>query len=816
MKKALSLVLTMCMVLSLFATFVVSASAEDAVVSVGATYTATAKTHDYGDWAGCSQNADKALTDSEKATDNQYMKPYNAYIEADVVGYGKTVSITMTLDKAYALTGFNVYTIGGADGSANPLSASVSVSTDGTNWSEAVETTVTTSTGSNTWGHNYTLAKYSVTVDAVNAQYVKFDIVSGGNQIFIDEIEAIGSEIQETVETKVIGLDRANHYDWTNKDFQSDAYTPTGASAGEILIAASVEEKTAAEGCFGGNIFDWWYAILAEWDATAKAYVITEIDLPGTDNGEAYETWTVNENKIVVLCNTGYSSTEVAGNKEDADVIKSLVVGDKLTINGIEFAALAETSGALTGVSLTVNAPAEEGGKVVITKGENVALNKTYEISGCGERTTYYAKLTDGKAVDHVCQDKEGDAAYFNNHAEWFGFYCNGTDASVINAPDKVGTATIDLTKATDIYSVKVNVFDGDMWGIVAPASVAVAFSNDGTTYTEDITVDVTGSSETNHASWLEFVLDEVVTAQYVKVTVNLNGTFAFINEIEVYEAVETIVSGGDEQETVKETITVDGDLTDTGWAKDKWIIVNLENGYLQNSYEIQQGTAKAAEFGYKYQFRADDTKFYGAIVVDGSPVAGGNGKGTFPRLWIRDNDAATVYTHFYNIEFDENGNVITGAKYNQSTTENSGANIENSTFVAFAKEVDGKTVFEFSVDIAEFCADGTFDYFLSVSQWAGENYGCLYHPASEIGPTDPNGGENHIPHLYLPFRTWHSAKDATINVEDILLGEVVVDNGNVDDGETDDDLGDAGIYAIAALALVALIGTAVVIKKRA
>ena len=54
MKKALSLVLTMCIVLSLFATFVVSASAEEAVVSVGATYTATAKTHDYGDWAGWS------------------------------------------------------------------------------------------------------------------------------------------------------------------------------------------------------------------------------------------------------------------------------------------------------------------------------------------------------------------------------------------------------------------------------------------------------------------------------------------------------------------------------------------------------------------------------------------------------------------------------------------------------------------------------------------------------------------------------------------------------------------------------------------
>ena len=253
------------------------------------------------------------------------------------------------------------------------------------------------------------------------------------------------------------------------------------------------------------------------------------------------------------------------------------------------------------------------------------------------------------------------------------------------------------------------------------------------------------------------------------------------------------LIVPGTASSVVKEEITVDGDLNDNGWAKDKWIVVDHETGYLQNTYEIQQGTAVAADFGYKYQLRTDDTKLYGAIVVDGAPVAGGNGKGTFPRLWIRDNDEATIYTSFFNIEFDADGNVITGAKYNTSTTENKGANIENSTFVAFAKEVDGKSVFEFSVDIAEFCADGTFDYFLSVSQLAGENYGCLYHPASEIGPTDPNGGANHIPHKYLPFNTWHTAKDATINVKDIALGEINVGNVIKEVVTVDGDVNDTG-----------------------
>lgn len=793
MKKALSLVLTMCIVLSLFATFVVSASAEEAVVSVGATYTATAKTHDYGDWAGCSQNADKALTDGEKATDNQYMKPYNAYIESGVVAYGKTVSITLTLDKAYALTGFNAYTIGGADGSANPLSASVSVSTDGTNWSEAVETTVTTSTGSNTWGHNYTLAKYSVTVDAVNAQYVKFDIVSGGNQIFIDEIEAIGSEIQETVVVKVLNLDRANHYDWTEKDYNSTQYTPTASSAGEILLAAAADANAKIGERFGGNYFTWWYVILAEWDAAAEAYVVTEIDLPGDDDGKPYENWTLGEGKIVVLCNTGYSSTEAAGNADDAAVIKEIVVGDKLTVNGSDFATLAAASGALENVSLTINAPAEEGGKVVITKGDNIALNKTYTISGCGERDTYHAKLTDGAA--------KAELSY--NHDEWFGFYCNGSDQSIINAPDKLGHVIIDLGASYDIFGVSINFVDlaGDS-GIYAPTAVNAYLSADGETWSDPVALNIP-TDATKGVSYA--VAGEVSgSARYVKVDVALGGTFAFLNEIEVYEAVETIVSDDDEPEVIVETITVDGDLNDTGWAEDKWIKVDGNNGSWQypTHKEAAEGTP-IPTFTYTHQLRADETKLYGAVVLDGvHEVVDGEAKNIKVRIWFRDNDEATVYSSFYDFVLAPDGTLTTVAKYNQSTTTNSGALIEDTTLEAVAKVVDGKTVYEFSIALDEVTADGNFDYFISLERKQNVNTGTLYYPfIPELAETSPHGN--------YPWMLWYTENDATVEVEDILLGEVVI-------GETDDDLGDAGIYAIAALAVVALIGTAVVIKKRA
>ena len=157
-----------------------------------------------------------------------------------------------------------------------------------------------------------------------------------------------------SAEDATIGLDRANHYDWTQKDFQSDSYTPTAASAGEVLVAASDDANALVGGRFGGNYFTWWYAILAEFDAEANVFVISEIDLPGDTEGKPYEAWTLGEGRFVILCNTGYASTEPAGNAADAEIIKTLEVGQKLALNGTDLATLQAASGALEGVSVTL------------------------------------------------------------------------------------------------------------------------------------------------------------------------------------------------------------------------------------------------------------------------------------------------------------------------------------------------------------------------------------------------------------------------------------------------------------------------------
>ncbi|MBO5401711.1 MAG: discoidin domain-containing protein [Clostridia bacterium] len=805
MKKALSLVLTMCIVLSLFATFVVSASAEEAVnlaagldvanqENMGTDITELWIDTDLTDGV---VDASEDFANGIKWTTGQWFGYwYNSESTVTPNSPNGVAIPTVDLGKACSIESARVHVYLGSDysGIVAPKSVALLVSDDGETYTEVGKTAVTAAADTKTQGW------VEVALEtAVEARYVRIAMEHGGYWLFIDELEVWGTEVEETVEVKVLNLDRANHYDWTEKDYNSTQYTPTASSAGEILLAAAADANAKVGERFGGNYFTWWYVILAEWDAAAEAYVVTEIDIPGDGDGKPYENWTLGEGKLVVLCNTGYSSTEVAGNADDAAVVKEIVVGDKLTVNGSDFATLAATSGALENVSLTINAPAEEGGKVVITKGENIALNKTYTLSGCGERASYYAKLTDGVA--------KADLSY--NNDEWFGFYCHGEDQTVINAPDKVGFAVIDLGEAKSIYSVRANLVNKDSSGISIPESVKVYLSNDGETFTEAASLATQTGEDT--AYWTE--ANVTGEARYVKVEFKLGGTFAFLNEIEVYEAVETIVSDDDEPEVIVETITVDGDLNDTGWLEDGWTVVTKDNGTFQGGIGNLK-VAASQNFTYKFQMRADETKLYVAAIYD-CPIVevDDSGRGTKFRLWIHNEDPACIaYTHFYDI-YMKNGEVVLVAKENFPTAEkvNNASNIENSSIAGAMKEVNGKTYFEFSVDLAEFYGEEGFNFFFNAGHKTTEgdnidNIQMLY-PAVPVPEDAVNSN--------FPYSDWYEDNDAVCDVAGIQLGERVVEDGE-GGGETDDDLGDAGIYAIAALAVVALIGTAVVIKKRA
>ena len=241
-------------------------------------------------------------------------------------------------------------------------------------------------------------------------------------------------------------------------------------------------------------------------------------------------------------------------------------------------------------------------------------------------------------------------------------------------------------------------------------------------------------------------------------------------DKITVTETTATVQAApagyGEGEATVKETITVDGDLSDNGWTAEGWIEVTPENGFWQTIPTTED------TLSYKYQLRTDDTKLYVAFEIDCAMVEGGNGNGTNIRFWINTDSEATVYTHFYDVCVKE-GAVAYVAKYNTVKDANTSANIENSTINGIMTGEGEKTYVEFSVDLAEFNGAEGFSYFVCVSNKVNENV-CLYYPAND----EPAEGESRTANL--PYGKWNTEKAAVVDVEAIKLGEVKEEGGNV------------------------------------
>ena len=154
---------------------------------------------------------------------------------------------------------------------------------------------------------------------------------------------------------------------------------------------------------------------------------------------------------------------------------------------------------------------------------KNLALGKNYVISGNGKpHPTYSANLTDGLKAITMTYD-----------SNWFSFYYQPRYPENINAPEGIGNVVIDLEEAYDIYSVKIHTIDlkGDS-GINAPHWIKAYLSDDGVNFGDAINILIPASEK---GITFDIVGDVRGLARYVKVEFALNGTFAFLNEIEVY-----------------------------------------------------------------------------------------------------------------------------------------------------------------------------------------------------------------------------------------------------------------------------------------
>ncbi|MBR5780256.1 MAG: hypothetical protein IKY21_06520, partial [Clostridia bacterium] len=285
-------------------------------------------------------------------------------------------------------------------------------------------------------------------------------------------------------------------------------------------------------------------------------------------------------------------------------------IGAKITLSGIDLAAGTCENGA----AIVEKNPAEQAPTgPVITEDKNLSVGKTYTTTAPNRNDTYDddgKKLTDGVKADAETAGNTDIISAWNNL---------GKAEQIPNVVEVI----IDLEEAVLSNSYTIFVAGGT-WGISAPTSagsptsfeVFAADSADGeytsvvTAPVEDVTlVDGTGESGTWSTYSLTAKAATPVEARFIKFVITVQpvgNAFVWASEVEV-NAVKT---GDSTTTTVKEEITVDGDLSDNGWNAENWTEVTPDNGYWQ-------ALPTTDTLSYKYQLRTDDTKLYAAFEID-------------------------------------------------------------------------------------------------------------------------------------------------------------------------------------------------------
>ncbi len=235
---------------------------------------------------------------------------------------------------------------------------------------------------------------------------------------------------------------------------------------------------------------------------------------------------------VLVACG---DETEASSTPETESSVAADVSSEAATEESSE-AATEESSEAATEESSEAateeSSEAEESETGTIVTGGNVAAGRPYTISGNGKPGgNYTANLTDGVAGDDV-------SAYNDT---WFAFYSHPTmDPSNLNAPEGKGYVIIDLGEKKDLTKVRIHCGNQAPSGVNSPLwfDVKISDSADVDSFEYVAEVPVKDSAEAGNATlayWAE--VDINTSGRYVMISVQANGTWTWINEIEIYDA---------------------------------------------------------------------------------------------------------------------------------------------------------------------------------------------------------------------------------------------------------------------------------------
>ncbi|MBQ4316661.1 MAG: discoidin domain-containing protein, partial [Clostridia bacterium] len=386
-------------------------------------------------------------------------------------------------------------------GISAPSEVVVSVSEDGTNYTELATTATANAVSQNgDWATYYLNARAPYNV---SERYVKFSITPGtGDHIWLDEVVVANSDAAVKNAVYINGINE--------KIAAGDCHVFT-PSFGTISVT-------------NGNIA-YTFNVVAKWDSATSSYIVKSIT-GGTGTSTPEVTLAADEILIAVHGWEGESYEDsVYGSAYNYKLLSTVQVGDKIYLNGVDVA-----NGKVSPAAY-VTVPEREINEPGTDISDNLAVGKVYETTGIySDGTNILYPDENGKTLADG-KNAPADAKYSNS--AFVGFNKNSEDY------DAVGYAsiTVDLgdVYAVDKFVAQVASSFNSSVGIYAPASVSVYVSTDKSTWVEAGSVVPTDDASVSTIA-ATVSLDKSVEARYVQFRIVAGTSWIFVTEVEVYE----------------------------------------------------------------------------------------------------------------------------------------------------------------------------------------------------------------------------------------------------------------------------------------
>jgi len=398
--------------------------------------------------------------------------------------------------------------------------------------------------------------EYSVTNPVYFSEnnYAKLESFKVGNTLYLNNVNVANATLGATATVSMTAPSKTP-IDYSNLVYGKDYTALTKPNRNDAFDDDGIKLTDGMKSALNVNLFPSYSAWKAPAD-TKDFSVELLFDLGSVKKSDTYKAYFAGGTWGIALPKDSISVEVYASDKEDSgfELIASTKTGDAVLVEGT---GKDDNTWSLYTVTATANeAVSARYIKLVIkhkevadkeshiwidevevfnlkadgttaeiptgTDYQNVAYGKDYEggkVSSAGSQ--YSADLTDGKAHNVGSFDSNWYALYYNKSAT----------ADKITAPDGIGTIIVDLEKLyKGISEVKVHVWNSNANGILPAKSIKLLTSEDGTNYTSVGNLSIPAG---NDPAWATIKTNSI-SARYVKLVVETQSTWTFLNEIEV------------------------------------------------------------------------------------------------------------------------------------------------------------------------------------------------------------------------------------------------------------------------------------------